>query len=183
MKTSDKISRTIGYSCFLKRRIRRRSRQLLLGRGRRKHHIARHTKVVPSCDSTSTTKPKDFKNLLFFSQNISGLSDQTREEALHMMEKHNVCLMLLQETWTGTSPRESEFEDKPNGYLFLLKGNKKPIGKKGRNQCGIGFILSPFARKAWIASGQEAIKLHHCNDSMARIASIKLLFKRGNSNH
>ena len=98
-----------------------------------------------------------------------------------MMEKHNVCLMLLQETWTGTSSRESEFEGKPNGYLFLLKGNKKPIGKKGRNQCGYRFIISPFAQKAWIASGQEAIKLHHCNDSMTRIASIKLLFKRGNS--
>ena len=97
------------------------------------------------------------------------------------MDKHKICLMLLQETWTGTSSEECEFEDRHNGYLVLLQGNKKPEEKKGRTQFGIGFILSPFARKAWIASGQEAIKLHKCNDSMARIASIKLLFKKGNS--
>ena len=89
--------------------------------------------------------------------------------------------MLIQEAWTGTSPNEYRFENRKNGYLFLLRGNKKTEGKRGRNQCGIGFILSPLTRKAWIASGQEAIKLHKCNDNMARIASIKLVFKKRNS--
>ena len=97
------------------------------------------------------------------------------------MDKHKVSLMLIQETWTGTSPNECEFENRKNGYLFLLRGNKKPEGKRGRNQCGIGFILSPFAQKAWTDSGQEAVKLHKCNDNMARIASIKLMFKKRNS--
>ena len=89
--------------------------------------------------------------------------------------------MLLQETWTGVTPEESEFEDRHNGFLFLLQGNKKSEGKKGRNQCGIGFILSPLARKAWIAAGQETVKLHKTNDSLARIASIKLQFNGGKS--
>ena len=94
------------------------------------------------------------------------------------MDKHKVSLMLIQDTWTGTSPNECDFENRKNGYLFLLRGNKKPEGKRGRNQCGIGFILSPLARKAWTDSGQEAVKLHKCNDNMARIASIKLMFKK-----
>ena len=75
-------------------------------------------------------KPKERNNLLFYSQNIAGLSDQSREEAIHMMTRNDVCLMLLQETWTGISPEESEFEDRHNGFLFLLRGNKNLKAKR-----------------------------------------------------
>ena len=58
----------------------------------------------------------------------------------------------------------------------------KPPNQKGRNRCGIGFILSPLARKAWINAGQQAIKQYKTPDGMARIASIKLTFNLGKSN-
>ena len=58
----------------------------------------------------------------------------------------------------------------------------KPPNQKGRNRCGIGFILSPMARKAWINAGQQALKQYHAPDGMAKIASIKLTFNLGKSN-
>ena len=170
-----------GLRYFLQRTKARRTRQHLLGRGRRKHHTARHVKLVPSHDTNSTPKPTDFKNLLFYSQNIAGLSDQSREEAILLMKKNDVTVTCLQETWTGVTQAESEFENRKNGFLFLLKGNMKPPNQKGRNRCGIGFILSPLARKAWINAGQQAIKQYQTPDGMARIASIKLTFNLGKS--
>ena len=97
------------------------------------------------------------------------------------MEAHSICIMLLQETWTGTSPDKREFEDKHDGNLFLLHGNKKPKGKKCRNQCGMGFILSPTVCKAWAAAGQEPIRHHKTNDNLGRIGNIKLRFNKGKS--
>jgi len=144
MTRTNKSGRSIGYSYFLRRRRIRRIRQHRLGRGRHKHHTARHAKLVPSHDANSTNKPTDFKNLLFYSQNIAGLSDQSREEAILLMKKNDVTVTCLQETWTGVTQAESEFENRKNGFLFLLKGNMKPPNQKGRNRCGIGFILSPL---------------------------------------
>ena len=86
-------------------------------------------KVVPLCDF-STLKPKELNNLLFYLQNIAGLSDQSHEEAIYLVEKDKVCLMFLQETWTSTSPDEYEFEDRHNGYLFLLWGIKSQKGRE-----------------------------------------------------
>ena len=176
MTRTNKSGRSIGYSYFLRRRVRRRKRHHRLGRGRRKHHPARHAKLVPSHDANSTNKPKENKILLFYSQNVAGLSAQSREESINLMEKYNVTVTCLQETWTGTTQKDSEFEDRRNGFLFLLKGNEKPTNQRGRNRCGIGFILSPLARKAWTNAGQHPVKQHPTPDGMARIASIKLTF-------
>ena len=113
---------------------------------------------------------------MFYSQNVAGLSAQSREESINLMEKYDVTVTCLQETWTGTTQKDSEFEDRRNGFLFLLKGNEKPTNQRGRNRCGIGFILSPLARKAWMNAGQHPVKQHPTPDGMARIASIKLTF-------
>lgn len=123
MMILDNFSRSISYLCFLIRQLRRRSKQLLTGRGRHKHHIVHHMKLVPSRDLIPAIKPKEDNNLLFYFQNISGLSDQFCEEAIHLMDRHNVCVSLLQETWRGVSANKCKYEDMHNGYLFLLHGN------------------------------------------------------------
>ena len=125
MPRSNENGRSIGYLYFSRRRKRRRTKQHRFARGRRKPHPAGCTKLVSSHNKNSTRKLKDNRNLTFYSQNIAGLSAQSREEAINLMEDQEIHVTCLQETWTGVSPEETEFEDRHDGFLFLLKGNKK----------------------------------------------------------
>lgn len=58
-------------------------------------------KVVHHRLNNSTTKPPK-KSLLFDSQNIAGLSAQSRKEAINLMDLHDIKVTCIQETWTGT---------------------------------------------------------------------------------
>ena len=49
------------------------------------------------------------------------------------METEQITVTSIQETWTGITTEECEFENKHDGFLFLLKGNKKPTNQKGRH--------------------------------------------------
>ena len=64
------------------------------------------------------------------------------------MAENRIIATYLQEAWIGDAPDNYEFEDRHNGLLFLLQGNKKPENQKGSNRYGIGFILSPLAWRA-----------------------------------
>ena len=52
--------------------------------GRRKTHEEQRTGLVPLCAETSTHKNKEINILLFYSHNIAGLSNQSREEAINL---------------------------------------------------------------------------------------------------
>ena len=60
------------------------------------------------------------------------------------------------------------------------EGNEKPDNQKDRNQYGIGFVLSPLARKAWINTYWQSIKYHHTLYGMTRIALINQLLIQTN---
>ncbi|MDE0908580.1 MAG: hypothetical protein OSB18_14545, partial [SAR324 cluster bacterium] len=59
----------------------------------------------------------------------------------------------------------------PPGYLFINHGFAERRCNRGSG--GVGFVLSPLARKAWEAAG---CKVLHFGE---RIAAVKLLLKDG----
>ena len=93
--------------------------------------------------------------------NVRGLKDEKLEELVEHMRQRRIWAYALQETW-----RVGDFQMESDGFLFINHGY--PERRCSRGSGGVGFVLSPEARKAWEAAGS---KVMHFGE---RIVAIKL---------
>jgi len=101
------------------------------------------------------------QDVTLYGHNTRGLSDDKLEELVEHMRERKIYAYAVQETWrTGDQQRES------NGFLFV--GHGYSVRRCNRGSGGVGFILSPAARKAWEAAGSKVL---HFGE---RIMAIKL---------
>ena len=96
-----------------------------------------------------------------FGHNVQGLKDDKLEEVVEHMKQRKIWLYAVQETW-----RVGDFQMESDGFLFINHGY--PERRCNRGSGGVGFVLSPEARKAWKAAGSKVV---HFGE---RIVAIKL---------
>ena len=90
------------------------------------------------------------QSVICFGHNVRGLRDEKLEELVEHMKVRKMWTYAVQETW-----RESDFQLESGGYLFINHGY--PERRCNRGSGGVGFVLSPDARKAWEAAGSKVM--------------------------
>ena len=88
---------------------------------------------------------REVQELVFYSLNVRGLTDDKLEVLVSAMQARGIFAMTIQETW-----RRGDFQEENQGFLFLNHGHAGTGHKKGQ---GVGVLLSPAAREAWRDAG------------------------------
>jgi len=110
----------------------------------------------------SVHRRREPKYVQILSQNTRGFNDEKEETILALMQQKQTFAYAVQETWKLGNELYEKY-----GFLVIQHGsNVKPL--KGHPSGGVAIILSPEARKAWVAAGSC---VQHFGD---RILAIKL---------
>mmetsp|Transcript_13948 Transcript_13948/g.19962 ORF Transcript_13948/g.19962 Transcript_13948/m.19962 type:complete len:166 (-) Transcript_13948:9-506(-) len=129
-------------------------------------------------DTPRIIKPKrlrDFAKFTLISHNVNGLKQPEKLEILsRQLITDSIDVMCLQETW-----RDGKFTvDIPtkdnNTCTFIHYGPDTQTSSRGSG--GVGFLLGPEGRKAWILAGSHPPDYSPPLNNTCRAMGIRLTF-------